>query len=1476
MRLPAIFAIGAVCFVTASCASHDEAEPARASEASISAPGLLPEPKGWQGSVVDLMVADAWSTCAAGSTVTATRDTYLDAVWQHMQNVACPPLNEDAWPAMRANKACNVDPSTSDDASVVLEFPPSPLAQTITDTNVEDPFTVNNPVSNRDTATLASSILQTPSINLCIAQKLRQIAPGTAGIESLLLSASDQRLLLEMTRQRAQLALVGFAQLAMAFTEPNPGTFGGANVAVPLAHALKLVIKWGRDVDNANVIKNLGNDMAAALQLHTIIGGDLATLYGRSSSAREARGGAPATPAAEIWGSGSWRQRSLASLYGGDPLAEAADGSSPWQNPTDAKSPAVGQASWSAIDWPSASEQPFASTDMNHPEVPRLLALARRFDLLDVRTLVVAQPAGCSVLDAGATADRLYRAVEAALRTADCTVPLQPAGCKVFTPSMIPDPALGFDDFALWKRHRIGPEHAALASKHLAGLLEPVCPNPGTRVFGSGLRFPVGIWGNSQVGSGWMHLSPDTVFAARSPQEIQPMFGRYTHFHMTERVLPTVLPYWQGIGSFVPAVANDAKRVLGSVASIAAVRDALFTSHGRLGQAGIPAHVAGYFSQWTTMMGAAEASTGAASVAIRPSIEQSGSGTQVHVDPTGPLWTVNLIAPLGALANQTYNLYAVVDDPIAGELLLHPHALAYGRASPSVFNAAVVGTMPTAGETTDLSQNVRRYAGRINLPVPSHATAPSYVTFFARPAAGGDVVLLAANVPIWGHLPEQGFYFAGAGALGTYATRLLATDATDPTLPRYDGFGLPTRWIPPSDPSLFGGEQADPVAHYLDRAEDAATAATQAVQQAFDTLIQKQLDETAAQAADAKAGQILQQEVDALCGPGNAKCDRSITMMPVLVEGDLWWPGWPTCPDPEFESLDAFNACNFAERQLEIALAPLPIAGAVVPHLGKPPWPAEKAPLFADYAGGALQGLFVEQWWRIQDLRAAVVATANAARGAMELADASAGILAAAGSTTQAACGLSVLEDASTVTCTKRCDSSTFSLSLAFGSLGGYCASPEIETCTNNGRMQAQANACASTYGAMPSADAAKIAATWSGLQSLAAGGAAVRDSAARIQQTSAEIARQIELADQAAARATLEASLSKQVLVTSSGLYRRYHDYDLWRAKAAMEDARRYAVTARRAIEARFVVDLSAMASPEPFVAAPATWADSVYDFDLSLPAAVGLTVGPESTSGIYPSKLTDYVGNLKRFVDGYAIDRPAAAAHSDPTLYELLGPETMAPIPGATENGLVFDSDRQSWMYLCAGEAGVGDTWVALPPSGKAMEVCAGGPPKRARLLFSLDPWGHVNQDPATGIMASQYNARWERLAVNLVGTAIKDCEVAADPLGCYTNASVPYDLAHAGPAWVMDYAEAWRLQELPLARIEAGKALAAEIWLDPVAQGWSESAVAAVGRWELSGRPLNGQYVLEIEVAPEIRLDRIERVQILAETAYWVRQD
>jgi len=165
---------------------------------------------------------------------------------------------------------------------------------------------------------------------------------------------------------------------------------------------------------------------------------------------------------------------------------------------------------------------------------------------------------------------------------------------------------------------------------------------------------------------------------------------------------------------------------------------------------------------------------------------------------------------------------------------------------------------------------------------------------------------------------------------------------------------------------------------------------------------------------------------------------------------------------------------------------------------------------------------------------------------------------------------------------------------------------------------------------------------------------------------------------------------------------------------------------------------------------------------------------------------------------------------------------------------------------------------------------------PPTAARTEFHLDPWGRLNDVIANEPYDHRYNARWIKLAVNLVGGDILDCTAASDVAQCMSDRVVRYNLTHTGPSWVSTYDQGWHLLAVPTAYVEGGKAIAHNQWLSPLLSSWSQPHVEAAARTEFMERPLGGAYALEIQLDPEVHLERVERIQILAATTYWVSQD
>jgi hypothetical protein len=402
-------------------------------------------------------------------------------------------------------------------------------------------------------------------------------------------------------------------------------------------------------------------------------------------------------------------------------------------------------------------------------------------------------------------------------------------------------------------------------------------------------------------------------------------------------------------------------------------------------------------------------------------------------------------------------------------------------------------------------------------------------------------------------------------------------------------------------------------------------------------------------------------------------------------------------------------------------------------------------------------------------------------------------------------------------------------------------------------------------------------AAAWAGFSegqsSIISEATKVSDAVQSVLLASAQGLEAIQQTRVALARRSLERQIADQSpgLKTSFGLYRRYTDKAVANARAQVEGARELAVLARRALEARYVVDLSTSADKIFGVSAPAReWADSIYGLELDLPAAVGVNGGGVLPSGVYASTLLDYVNNLSLFASGYAITYPTTVTPPGPNpLLITIGPpqppNTSAPITGSYE-----------WIFYCPQT----NTWAPLPTSGNVVDACSvGGPaPLRARVSFSLDPWGRVNNTISHPPVTNRYNERWVKFAVNLQGTGVHYCGPTASP-DCTSNAVIPYNLSHYGPAWTSDFNESWRSLDLPIGFIEGGLAIATEtdLTIFDWEAGRNNREVETVARTELADRPFGGTYWIELNPnsEPTLRLDLITGLQILVSEQYWTRQ-
>ena len=136
--------------------------------------------------------------------------------------------------------------------------------------------------------------------------------------------------------------------------------------------------------------------------------------------------------------------------------------------------------------------------------------------------------------------------------------------------------------------------------------------------------------------------------------------------------------------------------------------------------------------------------------------------------------------------------------------------------------------------------------------------------------------------------------------------------------------------------------------------------------------------------------------------------------------------------------------------------------------------------------------------------------------------------------------------------------------------------------------------------------------------------------------------------------------------------------------------------------------------------------------------------------------------------------------------------------------------------------------------------------------------------------------FNLRHITLAVNLVGTGIRDCGDAGE-MGCYSSGYTEYSLHHdAFQSKIVGWNGARQTFSFGSAAINHGKALTTERYITfPI--GSADNAMLAqpgIEKVEFRGRPLDGSYRLRIWDNGSLQWDRLEDVQLVLKYRYWSR--
>jgi hypothetical protein len=1552
-RLSSLLALGVVTSIVACATPHDsktEPEPVQSASAplvfseglypypvTMKADGVTPATDGsgalrvaWTGSMADLMAADAYSDCFQSWEYVfgdmrwdLQNDDYINYLASKMgenqtcdlcKGGGCDPVNY--WKYTRSNSKCNYN--TSNRTQQAIDF------------DRRDISAYSLGIGRAATAMQrnAQKQLGIAEVNLCMAQKLREemvTAPG------LLFQSADVREALEVIRERAQLAMLQYGLLGVAFTSPDTGWAGAT---LPPGQFIGTLRAWANNPTNAAKVAQLGRDFAAAIEVHTQVTRELGDDLARAASARTPWPNGPADQASRDWGTGSYRERVLRLLYGGDPLARTQT--------------AVNDALWQAYAPPAtlAPAPLFVREDARTPNVEQLLTYARRADALYFRA--------DAPVDTAASAVQLYRTVEASLRHPSCiattppATPPSPTCAQLAWGADVPDPNSAMGDALLFRTRKITLTDALALTTRLGQAIPTASMNGAT--VASSNEGAMHFTGALQVVStsaaatslpgapagSWYHLPPTTSAIPRSPIDrgspylgtfFMPMTLDAANVGLTQGFTAT----FNGNTSYTAISGSRSMRTLGAVSALAAARDAIFTTYSAANGATGTAGTKGFASAAATALPLVDAAVGTRTAGIRPqlgTVDVLDQCTEFGMTSPGeckaavqtrtngvPTWQLTV----QTTASDTYSQLAVIEGDettMAASAALDSSFVSYtGATMASLVARPTTQILAPTVTQTGPNNTIRRvytvtsgHGARHMFFVvqPGMNGAPSrYRQLFGAQSLAGSSASLWVGTLLDGSVQTiskslDGRWITDGGSLNAFAERLWTTQGQNWSQPQYDGFGVPTNWFPPAAELAGGAVGESAISLYTNNATALVQGAQSAVATAVNELLRQETDQSALDNARINGASVAAQTQQQLCGTSAAACANATSPRAFNLFAD------PLANNASF--VKTFNCTASADEckaearlieQYDLFLRRfippyVTLPKAVFDHRWDP-----TTPDFSAYAGGSLKNDFIKQWATLAALQRATY-DASFVLGSKIAA---------------AAAGHASLK-AATDNQEYQCDETTFTNAITAGysysgvdyittcvgfSNSGSCGpfdpnTPHLNPNTDDkslsmGPLWSQVLACrqaGQSIGPAQAQAAASVADAWSTASNLLAG---ILSTVSEVRTAGATVEKDVSDANLAIAQAQLGVQLTAAGLTSRFGTTRRFHSLDMWNAQKAIRDARLDLVYARRAIESRYVTDLSTLAAPEAMVAAPATWADSVYSDDQNILGPTGVSVSGVKNNQTPPfnaSALAIYLTNLNQFQAGYFASptgNPGGGrqAASNPSRSDIL---TLPAPDGRTLVGddLVLDPAALAWSFQCPGST----AWFAnpaprsgpVPTESPLSRACNGKPPAVARILFGLDGWGRLDSDEANitvqDPMAHNFNVRWNRVGVNLTGTGIKDCATA--PAGSSCNASamyLPFNLRALGPSWVTDYYQSWHVLGAPVGVIENGQAGAVgTLWTVP-AQPQAASEIASLAHVELKDRPVAGTYQLDLILQPGVVLANATAVQLYTDTTFWVRQ-
>ena len=136
---------------------------------------------------------------------------------------------------------------------------------------------------------------------------------------------------------------------------------------------------------------------------------------------------------------------------------------------------------------------------------------------------------------------------------------------------------------------------------------------------------------------------------------------------------------------------------------------------------------------------------------------------------------------------------------------------------------------------------------------------------------------------------------------------------------------------------------------------------------------------------------------------------------------------------------------------------------------------------------------------------------------------------------------------------------------------------------------------------------------------------------------------------------------------------------------------------------------------------------------------------------------------------------------------------------------------------------------------------------------------------------IAVGNYNYRHGSIAANIVGSQILSCPEGGS-YQCQANGYLPYTLYHDGEVSIRNHGGWTEDFSMNQARIEHGKALAAEVVVTNPLSSQHQSLLSGFDKKEFRGRPLQGQYTLRIWETPGLQWQNLEDIQLIWRYTYW----